>query len=157
MRILANQKSTTPPFSEHVDYIEDILPGVISKFFKKIGFSGFLGGLTLFIFSIRYNAVVTVGHRSSMSFALLNKIFGDKQTQVVKEFFIDENSFNSRTKTIIFRIVFKNVRLIITNSSGEILYLKKWLKIPENRFKFIAWPSNVQIKKYAVIYKAQVA
>jgi glycosyltransferase involved in cell wall biosynthesis len=147
MKVLHNQKFTTPPYSRHAVYVLDKLPPSIKKLIKYVSAEGFLIGALLFYFSKYYDAVVTTGHRPAISFAFLNNLFHSKRIQIIKEFYIDEKSTSSRWKRIFFKRVFKNVRLIITNCTGEALYLKGWLRLPLSRFKFLPWPSNLSVEE----------
>lgn len=146
MKILQNQPVFTPPYSLYVEYLYQKIPVFVGKLIKTLPYKEFFEGIIEFIIFIirrRYDVCVTVGHRQAIIVALLNRIFRSKIKHVVKELFIDEKSFYSKFKTIIYRWAFKEVKLIITNSSGEIPYLMKWLKLPVFCFKFIPWPSNI--------------
>jgi glycosyltransferase involved in cell wall biosynthesis len=121
----------------------DILPTFVPVLLKRIPYREFFEGALQFLLSKKYDAVVTVGHRPAIVFAFLNRVTGLKKKQVVKELFIDERGVQSKFASFIYRWAFKNVSLIITNSSGEIPHMMNWLRIPEDRFRFIPWPANI--------------
>ena len=145
MKILHNQRVLTPPYSQYVVFLGDIISPSIKKLFRFDCPKGFLAGAFLFYYSKYYDAVVTTSHRQALFFAFLNNFLRTKRVHVIKELFIDEKSTSSTLKRYFFRSLFKNVRLIITNCTGEIVYLRKWLGLPINRFKFIPWPSNIPV------------
>lgn len=143
MKILQNQRVVTPPYSSYVTYLYDKLPTFLPVLLKRIPYREFLEGAIQFLLSKKYDAVVTVGHRPAIVFAVLSRLTGLNKKQVVKELFIDERGVQSKFASFLYGWAFKNVSLIITNSSGEIPYMMNWLRIPENRFKFIPWPANI--------------
>ena len=143
MKILQNQRVVAPPYSSYVTYLYDKLPTFLPVFLKRIPYREFLEEALQFLLSRRYDAFVTVGHRPAIIFAILNRITRAKRKQVVKELFIDEEGLSSKFATRLYRWAFKDLSLIITNSSGEIPYMMNWLRIPEDRFKFIPWPANI--------------
>jgi len=143
LKILQNQRVVTPPYSSYVTYLYDKLPTFLPVLLKRIPYREFLEGAIQFLLSKQYDAVVTAGHRPAIVFAVLSRLTGLEKKQVVKELFIDERGVQSKFASFLYRWAFKNVSLIITNSSGEIPYMMNWLRIPENRFKFIPWPANI--------------
>jgi glycosyltransferase involved in cell wall biosynthesis len=77
----------------------------------------------------------------------MNRINRARRKQVVKELYIDEEGLSSKFATRFYRWAFKDLSLIITNSSGEIPYMMNWLQLPDERFRFLPWPSSIGVEE----------
>jgi glycosyltransferase involved in cell wall biosynthesis len=147
LKILQNQRVVTPPYCSYVTYLYDKLPTFLPVLLRRIPYREVFEGAIQFLLSKKYDAVVTVGHRPAIVFAILNRIARAKRKQVVKELFIDEEGLSSKFTTRLYRWGFRNLSLVITNSSGEIPYMMNWLQLPIERFRFLAWPSNISVQE----------
>ncbi len=111
--------------------------------------NGFAAGALMYLCAGEYDAIVTVSHRPAIVYGLLNRIAPRKRSiHVAKEFFFEVKtgkggSLKKRLLTALYRFSLKNVDAVIVNASGEITPYARQLGIPEDRFIFIEWPSNI--------------
>lgn len=151
LKILQNQDSfSTHEYRCHATPLKKALkdkpyPG----WFHKFQNSGFIAGFLMYVCATGYDAVVTVSHRPAMVYGLLNRLGARKRAvHIAKEFFFDdEQSGHVSLKNLLFKKLYrfslKNIDAVIVNATGEIAPYAGMLNIPESRFKFIAWPSNI--------------
>jgi len=149
MKILQNQDSfVTEEYREYAVPLVDVLDEKLyCKFVRDLRKNGFVCGLLLFIFSTRFDVVVSVSHRPSMVYGLLNRLFAKRgKIHIAKEFFFEvpaELSFKRRLFWMLYRFAIKHVTAIVVNSSGEVEPYARLLNLPASRFHFIPWPTNV--------------
>jgi len=68
---------------------------------------------------------------------------------VCKEFYLEQDSQNvtlrKKIRLMLLRFSLKKVDAVILNASAESKYYGKILALPDNCFRFIAWPSNIYV------------
>ena len=149
MKILQNQeKFIVSDYSQcATPLVQSLENNPILKWVKNSRHNKFISGLLMYLCAGKYDVIVTVGHRTSMIYGFLNRILPTKGcVHVAKEFYFNEESKPSIKRKIlmnIYRFSLKNVHGVIVNSSGEIAPYAKALGLPESRFHFIPWPSNI--------------
>jgi len=146
--ILQAQKAVTPPYSRYavdlgrqLSLLERLLAWVLS--------AEVVAGWALFRRRHRFDVVVTAHYRTSVIFGLLCNLFGRSALHVVKELYLDEAVLQSRLTRWVFRRALKGCDCIITNCSAEIPAYSTFLDLPADRFRFLAWPSNLPIDRAA--------
>lgn len=143
MKVLTNQKTITPSFADYVTYLFDALPSFWERAIPQLPKSGFVEGLAAFLLSKRFDVTLTVGFDAAFAFALASRLLGSQGRQVVKELYFDESSLAPRFKRDVVRWAFAKVALVITNCSGETRFLAKLLRLPLERFQFMAWATAI--------------
>lgn len=149
MKILQNQERFIIP--EYRDcatpLVEALENNRILKWIKNSRHNQFICGMLMYLCAGKYDVIVTVGHRTSMVYGFMNRILPRKDCiQVAKEFYFNKvfnPSITDRMRINIYRFSLKKVQGVIVNSSGEIAPYAKELNLPESRFFFIPWPSNI--------------
>lgn len=147
MKVLQNQnRFTTKPYSDVVTPLKDAASAPCLWVLNRFGISGFAAGIVMFITRKRYDVVVTVGHKTTFSYGLLNFIImrRTRQAHIAKEIFIHNPSKQTNFGLHILRIGFRKCDLIIVNSNNERQYLSDLLHIDINKTRFIPWPSNIE-------------
>jgi glycosyltransferase involved in cell wall biosynthesis len=149
MKILQNQDSfVTEEYKKHAVPLVDVLNEkfrceLLTRLRKHAFFCGFL----LFIASARFDVVVSVGHRTSMTYGLLNRLFPRRgKIHIAKEFFFEvptKFSLKKWLSWILYRFALKDVTAIVVNSAGEVEPYAELLNLPASRFHFIPWPTNI--------------
>lgn len=149
--ILQNQDSfSTREYRSHATPLKEELNSTPSlRWFRRFHNNGFMAGILMYLCASRYDAVVTVSHRPAMAYGLLNRLApGNRAVHIAKEFFFGEKpsgsiSLKSLILEKLYRFSLKNVDAVIVNATGEIAPYAESLDISQDRFRFIAWPSNV--------------
>ena len=112
-------------------------------------FNGFASGILMYICSANYDVVITVGHRSALTYGLLNRLLPRKKTaHVAKEFYFGGETgtapgIKTRLLGNLYRYALHNLNAVIVNATGEIEPYARDLGLPVDRFFFIPWPSNI--------------
>jgi glycosyltransferase involved in cell wall biosynthesis len=150
-RILQNQEGfSTEEYRRCTTSLAEALDRkVVPAWLKRLRNNGFVAGLLMYWCADHYDVVVTVSHRPAMVYGFMNRIFVHKKpVHVAKEFFLDGESekapsLRSRILSRLYQFSLKHVQGIIVNATGEIGPYAIALDLPESRFHFIPWPSNV--------------
>lgn len=149
IKILQNQERfTTQEYKQYVSPLIDVLNKKrVHNSIKKLWRNGFMAGLLMYVFAGDFNVIVTVGHRASMVYGLLSRLFPRKgKIQIAKEFYFEEHinfSLKKHLLDYVYRFSFKNLTMIAVNSSREIEPYSKSVRLPESMFHFIPWPSAI--------------
>lgn len=151
LRILQNQEGfSTDEYRRCATPLVDALDRKpIPQWLKGLRHNGFVAGLLMYLCADGYDAVVTVSHRPAMVYGLLNRLIPRKRPiHVAKEFFFEDEaggarSLKSRVLSGLYRFSLKHVQAVIVNATGEIAPYSRFLRLPESRFRFIPWPSNI--------------
>lgn len=150
LRILQNQENfSTEEFKQCITPLIHVLNyKKIPKWLYKYRNNGFVSGIFLYICADGFDFVVTVSHRPAMVYGFLNRILPTKNViHIAKEFFFEHEAINGPLIKQIFgalyRFSLKNVHAVVLNASGEIRPYARALNLPESRFRFIPWPSNI--------------
>lgn len=148
--ILQNQAHfSTAPYREHVTALADALQ--LSKFPKwttRLHLESFWCGVLLYLCARRFNVVVSVSLLPSFAYGMMCRLFGKpKAIHVCKEFYleysVDNTKLMNKLRLGLLRFSLKNVDAVIVNASGESSYYSNILALPLDRFRFVAWPSNI--------------
>ncbi len=149
MKILQNREQfSCDAYRAHavplVQALENSPFGALKRWRKN----GFAAGVLMYLLMGRYDAVVTVGHRAACTFGAMRRIFGERKIpHLATEFFFEDEgskaSVRQRLLRLIYRFVLKKVDTVVVNASGEIVPYARLFALPESRFRFIPWPSNI--------------
>lgn len=149
-RILQNQRHfSTAPYREHVTPLHDALRlSGFPEWTTRINLEGCWCGVLLYLCASRYNVVVSVSLLPAFVYGLLCRIFTKPRAlHVCKEFYLEagpqEKSFVKKLRLALLRFALKKVDAIVLNATGESEYYSTILDLPQDRFHFIAWPSNI--------------
>lgn len=101
--------------------------------------------ITLYREASRYDVIVTMGARESLTYGLLCLLTGRPSKQVMTEIFIDEPSAHPfwHTKLLLYRIIAKRCYGILTNSSAEIDSISKRFLIPKEKTIYVPMHTNI--------------
>lgn len=150
VKIVQNQTHfSTSPYKEHVTPLPDALRlAGFPDWTAHMNLEGFLCGVLLYICAIRFDVVVSVSLLPSFVYGLLCRLLGKpKALHVCKEFYLEAGTNNKslmkKFRLALLRFSLKNVDSIILNATAESSYYSQILGLPEDRFRFVAWPSNI--------------
>jgi len=152
LRILQNQDSfkTLEYKSRVTTLLEELRQHPMMGLLVKFRHNGFIAGFLLYHCAGRFDVVVTVSHRPAMVYGLLGRLFMRRRpAHIAKEFFFGESAEGSNISIMkkmldcLYRYALKNVDAVIVSATGEITFYAKKLELPESRFIFIPWPSNI--------------
>lgn len=149
--VLTNRHAvTTPPFSGVATPLRQACAGGgLSSFLcGKAGLDSFASGFLMYLKSSGYSAAHTIGHRPTVGFALGSLLFGKRKARhVAGELFYDirENGggIAQRLYLLALRRLFREVDGVIVTSTAESREYSKHFSVAPDRFRFIAWPSNI--------------
>lgn len=154
LKIIQNQRNfTIPLYKKHVTPLPSALQDLgFPKWICRLNLENFWSGVALYLCSFKFDVVVSVSLVPSFVYGMLCRILKKPHSlHICKEFYLEtSNEKMSITKKIrlnVLRYALKNVNAIIINASGEADDYSKILSIPKDRFKFIAWPSNISNPK----------
>jgi glycosyltransferase involved in cell wall biosynthesis len=101
--------------------------------------------ITLYREASRYDVIVTMGARESLTYGLLCLLTGRPSKQVMTEIFIDEPSMGLfwHTKLLLYRIIAERCYGILTNSSAETDSISKRFLIPKERTIYVPMHTNI--------------
>lgn len=150
VRIVQNQTHfSTSPYREHVTPLPRALRlAGFPEWTTHINLGGFWCGVLLYLCSTRFNVVVTVSLLPSFVYGLLCRLLGKpKSLHVCKEFYLEAGSTKKtllkKVRLGLLRFSLNKVDTVILNATAEAGYYSKILGLPEDRFQFVAWPSNI--------------
>ena len=150
MRILQNQNDfSAPEYRELATPLWQALEHAqIPGWIRNLRHNDFFAGFLMYLCAGEYDVVVTISHRPALIYGLLSRLLPRKgKKHVAKEFFFEVQEESGRLKhgllTQVYRFALKNVDAVIVNATGEISAYAGLLHIPEFRFHFIPWPSNI--------------
>lgn len=95
----------------------------------------------------RFDVVVTMGARSSLSYGLLCGILRQNSKQIMTEMFLDAPrpfSLLWRLKTALFRWVSRRSLGILTNSSAEVGLIARRFAMPESKLRFVPMYTTIE-------------
>lgn len=149
MKIVHTQRMDTPPYAEHVIFFWSDLNHVMKRIINGLPSpaNSFLEALILFVKYKECDAIVTAGHKTSFFFGLFNRLAKQMRTHVVKDIYIPDNVLHSPIKTMLFRWALRRTTLVIVHSANEVAVISRWLKIRQDKIKFIPWASPFGIQE----------
>ena len=150
MKILQNQDDfSTREYRELATPLWHALErGHVPKWIRDLRHNDFIAGFLLYLCAGEYDVVVTISHRPALVYGLFNRLFPRKgKKHLAKEFFFEMQEEDGRLKhsllTPVYRFALKNADAVIVNATSEISTYANLLHIPESRFHFIPWPTNI--------------
>ncbi len=145
-RFLSTFMVTTPPLSEHVTYLYDVLPRALRDVIRRTSLGHVVEGVLAFTVSGRFDATITVGVSATFGFGVINRIFRGRRTHVAKELYFDESSLESPIRRWLMRWAIRDIDVVVSNSRGEIPNLVDLLGLTSERFEFIPWPTDLVVQ-----------
>ena len=138
----------TLPYANIFVSLWDVLNFKIEKkCLELFGSNGFLAGIIIYIYSSKYDVIVTCGHRSMYSVSFCRFVFGTGGVKhIAKELMFEisgPQNLLSRIHWFFIRLFISRVTLFVVNSSAEINEYAKLFCQPINKFEFVYWPSNI--------------
>ena len=94
-----------------------------------------------------FDAVVTMGPRTSLAYGLICALLRRPSRQILTEVFLDEarpDSLKWRFKTAVFKYVARRSLGILTNSSAEVEFMSRRFEIPECKLRFVPMYTTMQ-------------
>ncbi len=155
MKMLQNQAGfVAPEYRQAVVPLKDAIRdrSLLSPC-RRWNLSGFLGGGIMYLLCNGYDGVVTVGHRSSLAFGLLNRLAPRMKVHIVKEIWLGESNSRGWKRLLkgilqrVYRFGFAKVSKVIVTSRSEIETYADILSLPPSCFEFIPWPSNIDVPR----------
>jgi glycosyltransferase involved in cell wall biosynthesis len=145
MRILQTQQPSTPPYSLHAVNVRTHLRR-LDRWLRRLLPESMHLAFSLFRQRNHYDGVITSDYKTSFLYGALRNLFGSTSFHVVKELYLDETTLNSRLRKVLFRWALKGCDCFVTNCTAEMPAYSAFLGLPEDRFHFLSWPSNLPVQ-----------